>query len=96
IEGVYSIIEKQGARNIMIKEEELQTSSGEKGIRVFGDFELENNNQRRSKTYEIYNFAEMGGYQQITIISDRADAYLQQVIERIKQSIAFKELENQP
>lgn len=96
IEGVYSVMEKQGARNIMIKEEDMQTSSGEKGIRVFGDFELENNNRRRAKTYEIYNFAELGGYQQIAIISDKTDAYLQQVIDRIKQSIAFKELENKP
>ncbi len=91
VEGIYATLEERGARNIIVKEEEYTTLQGEKGIKVFGTLEMENPNTGRvyEKEYVILNFAENGGFQQITVIYDGEDEFTEEIAGRIMNSVQF-------
>jgi LPXTG-motif cell wall-anchored protein len=92
VEGVYANLERKGAKNIIVKEEEYSTLEGIKGIEVFGTLEIENPVTKRPvlKKYSILNFVENGGFQQITVIYDEQDAYADEIASRIINSVEFE------
>lgn len=92
VEGIYENLEKKGAYNILTKQDEYQTLDGIKGVRVSGSFAIENPITKNDikKAYQILNFGEMGGYQQITMIYDAQDPYAEEIIQRILNSIELK------
>ena len=96
VEGVYANLEQKGAKNIIVKEEEFTTLEGVKGIKVFGTLELENpkNNNIQTKEYLILNFAEKGGFQQITVIFDAEDEFAEEIAGRIINSVEFENTGN--
>ena len=96
VEGVYTNLEQKGSRNIIVKEEEFTTLEGAKGIKVFGTLELENpnNNNIENKEYLILNFAEKGGFQQITVIFDAEDEFAEEIAGRIINSVEFENTGN--
>ncbi len=91
VEGIYAELEKKGAKNIVVKNEEFSTIEGVEGIRVFGNLEYENpvTGDLESKNYSILNFAENGGFQQITVIYDEEDKYADEISGRIINSVEF-------
>lgn len=96
VDGVYSMLEEQGARNIIMKEEEFSTLSGAEGIRIFGTLEVESPVTGRmiQNEYEILNFAENNGFQQITVIYNEDDSYADEISERIINSVEFNNEQN--
>jgi LPXTG-motif cell wall-anchored protein len=92
VEGVYENMELKGAKNIIVKEEEYLTLEGVKGIKVFGTLEIENPVTKRPvvKEYSILNFVENDGFQQITVIYDKQDAYADEIASRIINSVEFE------
>ncbi len=92
VEGVVGFLEGQGAKNITVKDEEYQTLEGAKGIKVFGNFDVKNPIDKYDKKseYVILNFAENGGFQQITVIYDIEDRYAKDVAQRIINSVELK------
>lgn len=94
VDGVYANLEQKGARNIIMKDEESSTMEGVKGIRVFGTFDLENpiTGGPVRKEYSILNFAQGGGFQQITVIYDEEDEYADEISSRIINSVEFDNL----
>ncbi len=91
VDGIYTNLENQGARNIVVKDEEFTTLTGAKGIKVFGSLEMENPVTKRleEKEYEILNFAEKGGFQQITVIYNGNDEFAGEIAGRIINSVEF-------
>ncbi len=91
VEGIYANLEERGAKNIIVKDEEYRTLQGEKGIKVFGTLEIENPKTGKvmSKEYVILNFAEKGGFQQITVIFDDENEFAAEIAGRITNSIEF-------
>ncbi|WP_373057409.1 LPXTG cell wall anchor domain-containing protein [Zunongwangia sp. H14] len=96
VDGIYAYLEKQGAQNIVMKREEFATLNGAKGIRAFGTLEMENpvSGELTQNKYEILNFAENGGYQQITIIYDAEDVYAEEIAQRIIDSVELTNINN--
>jgi hypothetical protein len=96
VEGVYANLERKGAKNIIVKEEEYSTLEGIKGVEVFGTLEIENPVTKRPviKKYSILNFVENGGFQQITVIYDEQDAYADEIAGRIINSVEFEKPAN--
>jgi len=92
VEGVYANLERKGAKNIIVKEEEYSTLEGIKGIKVFGTLEIENPVTKRPvlKKYSILNFVENGGFQQITVIYDEQDVNADEIASRIINSVEFE------
>jgi hypothetical protein len=96
VEGVYANLERKGAKNIIVKEEEYSTLEGINGVEVFGTLEIENPVTKRpvSKKYSILNFVENGGFQQITVIYDEQDVYADEIASRIINSVEFENTAN--
>ncbi len=94
IDGIYSNLEAQGARNIIMKQEDFTTVNGTQGVKIFGNLEAENpvTGEVIPKEYEILNFAEKGGFEQIIIIYNENDEYAQEITQRIINSVEINKL----
>ena len=92
VESVVTTFEGMGAKNISLKDEEYETLGGAKGIKVFGNLEVKNTvtNNIQKNEYIMLNFAENGGFQQITLVYDVEDRYAKGVAERIINSVELK------
>ncbi|MGM0635384.1 MAG: BatD family protein [Bacteroidota bacterium] len=96
VDGIYENLEAKGAYNILTKESDYETLDGVKGKKVSGSFAIENpfTKQDIKKEYQILNFGEMGGYQQITMIYDAEDSYAEEIVQRILNSVELKNIRN--
>jgi len=92
VEGVYANLERKGAKNIIVKEEDYSTLEGIEGVEVFGSLEIQNPVTKSPviKKYSILNFVENGGFQQITVIYDEQDVYADEIARRIINSVEFE------
>lgn len=95
VDNVISTFDSMGATNIFQKQNDYTTTSGIEGVLASGSFDwTKQNNDTQRKTYEVYHFTENKGFQQLQLIYDRNDRYAKEIIERILQSIAFKEIKS--
>ncbi|HKJ47572.1 MAG TPA: BatD family protein [Christiangramia sp.] len=94
IDGIYSNLEAQGARNIIMKQEDFTTVNGTKGTKIFGTLEAENpvTGESIPNEYEILNFAEKGGFEQIIVIYNENDQYAKEITQRIINSVEINNL----
>lgn len=92
INGIYTLLEQQGAKNISMKQEEFTTLNGAKGIKVFGSLEMENPITKKidQSKYVILNFAENQGFEQILIVYNVADTYAEEIAGRVVNSVELK------
>ena len=94
IDGIYTNLEAQGARNIIMKQEEFTTVNGTRGTKIFGTLEAENpvTGESIPNEYEILNFAEKGGFEQIMVIYNEDDEYAKEITQRIINSVEINNL----
>ncbi|MGS2763490.1 hypothetical protein [Sinomicrobium sp. M5D2P9] len=92
IQGSVGTMEQQGAKNIIVKQDEFTTPSGKKGIKVHGsmDITLPGSEKTVKGEYIILNFNEKGAFQQVIIIHRQDDRYAKDIENRIVNSIDFK------
>lgn len=96
VDGVYEYLESQGARNILMKQEDFETLSGTRGIKIFGSMDVEDPKSKKlmGREYAILNFAENNGFQQITLIFQSEDPYAEEVAQRILDSVELNNTED--
>lgn len=96
VDGVYEYLEMQGARNILMKQEEFETLSGTKGVKIFGNMALEDPKSKNleGREYAILNFGENNGFQQITLIYESEDSYAEEIMQRILNSVELNNTED--
>ncbi|MAM19511.1 MAG: DUF4381 domain-containing protein [Christiangramia sp.] len=89
IDGIYSVLEQQGATNIVMKQEDFTTVGGAKGMKVFGTLDAKNpvTGQSIPNEYAILNFAEQGGFEQVIVVFNADDHYARELSERIINSV---------
>jgi len=94
VDGIYTNLEAQGARNIVMKQEDFTTLNGAKGLKVFGTLDAENpvTGESIPNEYVILNFAEKGGFEQIMVIFNENDQYAEEISERIINSVEINNL----
>ncbi|SDS32449.1 BatD family protein [Gramella sp. MAR_2010_147] len=94
VDGIYTSLEGQGARNIVMKQEDFTTLNGAKGLKVFGTLDAENpvTGESIPNEYVILNFAEKGGFEQIMVIFNENDQYAKEISERIINSVEINNL----
>jgi len=92
IEAFIKNLEKQGAKNIITKQEEFTTVTGVKGIKVFGsgDFPVPGSEELVDGKYSILLFGAKGLQQQIIINWLEDDTYAQEIADRILGSVEVK------
>jgi flagellar basal body-associated protein FliL len=96
LEGNLKIIEAQGARNMITKQEDFETKEGITGIKGYGTFTLINENLKTSAKlyYEVLMFKQDGGLQQIAIFHEEGDTYANDISDRILNSVELKKASN--
>ena len=94
VDAVVVQFEQMDGKNITVKDEEYETLSGAKGIKIYGEFEVENKvtNELFKKEYVMLNFAEADGFQQIIVVNDVGDRYAKEVVSRIVNSVELKKV----
>lgn len=92
IDGTIKTMETQGAKNIIVKQENITTPSNQKGIKVFGSMQMKDKDsgETHNAKYVILNFGENGGFQQVMMIFKEGDNYADKIVDRITNSIDFK------
>jgi hypothetical protein len=96
LEGNLKIIETQGAKNMIVKQEDFETKEGITGIKGYGTFTLINDNLNSSTKiyYEVLMFKQDGGLQQIGIFHEEGDTYANDISGRILNSVELKKAGN--
>lgn len=92
VDKVIGYFDSMGAANIFQKQNDYTTTSGIEGILASGSFDwTKANGKEQRKTYEVYHFTQNKGFQQLQLVYDRNDRYAKELIQRILESIQFKE-----
>lgn len=92
LEGALQALEAQGAQNMIVKQEDYETSDGIKGKKGYGTFSTINTENKSSSKlyYEALIFSQDGGLQQVIIIHKEEDKYANEITDKILSSVEFK------
>ncbi len=92
VEEILVQFEKQGARNLITKQEEFTTVSGVKGIQVYGNGRMQRPDSREEikAGYAILVFGGKGFIQQIVLSWEDGDPYADAIVERILRTLDVK------
>lgn len=92
IESAVERVERAGARNMIVKQEEYISPTGKEGNKVFGTLNLEDpdDGSLKNVSYVILSFVQNGGFQQLTMVYPKNDKYADNIVEKISSSIDFK------
>lgn len=89
IDGMLQYLEKEGAQNMIVKQEEFQTNEGLSGRKGYGTFSRIDTSNRSSKKYyyEVVLFGQQNGLQSVMIIHAENDEFAKQISERVLESV---------
>ena len=86
-EGVLDNFEKEGAKNIISRNEQFITPNGQEGVKTFGVAEFIIDNSLTKGEYVVVGFSTPNLLQQVVLIWKKGDVYADQIMERIINSI---------
>ena len=92
VEQVMAGFERNGARNIITKQEAFTTVSGVEGVRVYGrgEFRLPDSQAFMKGRYTILLFGGNGFLQQVILSWEDGDLYAEQIVDRILKTIEVR------
>ena len=91
------LLEKLGAKNLLVKRDDFETENGIKGIRAYGDFYLEaseNKVLKKKSSYELLLFAQENGLQEILVVYQDYGRFAENIKDRIINSIELEVTQN--
>ncbi|MDM9631243.1 hypothetical protein [Robiginitalea aurantiaca] len=92
VDQILAGFERNGARNIITKQEEFTTVSGIPGTKVFGrgNFKIPDSDEFLKGKYAILLFGGNGFMQQVVISWEEDDLYAEEIVDRILNTIEVK------
>ena len=93
-EGVLDRFEKQGAKNIISRNEQFITPNGQEGVKTFGTGEFLVGENLVKSEYIILGFSTTNILQQVILTWTANDIYADQIVERILNSIELIKLKD--
>lgn len=87
------LLEKSGAKNLLVKRDDFETENGIIGIKAYGDFYLqtsENKILKKKSTYELLLFAQENGLQEVLVIYQDDGRFAESIKDRIINSIELE------
>lgn len=94
VERIIQSFENNGAKNLIVKQNEFKTPNGAKGLKVHGtgEFATQNGNDFRNAEYTILLFVsdDKSVMQKIILVWNYENEYADQIIERVENSIELK------
>ncbi|KIA87075.1 hypothetical protein [Flavobacterium sp. AED] len=93
MDGALQSLEVQGAKNMIVKQEDFETKEGIKGLKAYGTFQkIDGDKQNSVKIYyEALLFSQEGGLQQILLFHEEGDTYANEISERVLSSVELKQ-----
>ncbi len=93
-EGQLRSLEQQGAKNILLKQEQFDTKEGISGVKVYGTMTMKDNlkNVDTKRYYEALLFGQDNGLQQIVITHEDGDKYAEEIAKRVLESVELKKV----
>ncbi|RZJ72400.1 hypothetical protein [Flavobacterium sp.] len=94
IEGSVEMIEKMGAKNMLVKQEEYNTGQGLSGRKAYGTYVRKDKitGEDVKLVYQALVFGQQNGLQQIIIIHREDDTYAKDLATRILNSVELKQV----
>ncbi|WP_147437217.1 DUF4381 domain-containing protein [Ulvibacter antarcticus] len=93
LESSLTELEKGGAKNMVVKQDEFETNKGIKGLRAYGEFNIQvSNNEvlKDASSYELLLFAQPEGVQQVLIVYNDDGRFAEGIKKRIAESIELE------
>ncbi len=89
------MLEDQGAKDIIVKQEEYDTPNGLKGMKAYGSLSIENpiTNKLQKSNYQIITFNHSNAVQQVVVYYQDGDSYAEKLVKRVLESIELKKSE---
>ena len=98
LESGLANLEKQGAKNLIVKRESFETDKGVKGLKAYGSFEPSDPSIKpgTKQNYEMLIFGQEMALQQIVIVYSAEDRYSEEMVQRIINSVELEVQDAQP
>lgn len=93
LDAVLDDLERSGAKNLLIKRDDFETNKGIKGLRAYGEFNVQVSDNKILKdksTYELMLFAQDNGLQEVLIVYQDDGKYAEEIKKRIEASIELE------
>lgn len=93
LEAVLQDLEQRGAKNLIVKRDDFETDKGIKGVRAYGEFNVQVSDSKVLKeksTYELLLFAQQNGLQEVLLVYQDDGKYAEEIKERIIASIELE------
>ncbi len=97
LDGSLTELDNRGAKNMIVKREDFETEKGIKGLKAYGDFNVQVSESRMLKeksSYELLIFAQQGGIQTVLLVYQDDGKYAEEIKNRIINSVEL-EITNQ-
>ncbi len=88
-----ALLEKAGAKNLVVKRDDFETDKGIKGIKAYGDFHVqisENKVLKKKSSYELLLFAQENGLQEVLVVYQDDGRFSEKIKDRIINSIELE------
>lgn len=93
LDGVLDDLQQSGAKNLIVKRDDFETDKGIKGLKAYGDFNVQvsdNKVMKQKSSYELLLFAQENGLQEVLIVYQDDGKYAEQIKKRIEASIELQ------
>ena len=91
VEGILATMEARGAQNIIVKQEQYETTEGITGLKAYGSMTMKDpTGEARKLYYELLLFKQDNGMQQVMVSHVDGDKYGIEVREKIMNSVELK------
>ena len=97
LDAVLDDLEQSGAKNMIVKRDDFETDKGIKGLKAYGEFNLQvsdNKVLKQKSTYELMLFAQQNGLQEVLIVYQNDGKYAEEIKKRMEASIELEISEN--
>ena len=87
------LLEKAGAKNLVVKREDFETENGIKGIKAYGDFHVQVSGDKllkKKSSYELLLFAQENGLQEVLVVYKDDSRFTKAIKDRIINSIELE------
>ena len=88
-----TILESAGAKNVVVKRDDFETEKGIKGVKAYGDFQVQVSEKKVLKEkskYELLIFAQGNGLQKVLVVYQDDGKYSEAIKDRIISSIELE------
>ena len=93
LDAALTILESAGAKNLVVKRDDFETEKGIKGVKAYGDFQVQVSEKKVLKVksnYELLIFAQGNGLQKVLVVYQDDGKYSEAIKDRIISSIELE------